>query len=103
MGSNDKGNDEDDGRDDANFTQVGAHFCDVELGRIVDELMASEFQQEKLRSRLIGKFSQYVHRADVYYSAVDRKELTSSFEFRHKGKAYRITIDVETNAENYSR
>jgi hypothetical protein len=87
--------------DDANSMRIQKHLHDSEIGKIMDELMLSQFQMEKLRSRLASKFVQYVHKADVYYSKIDKKELSSLFEFRHGGKMYRISIDVErSNATN---
>jgi hypothetical protein len=61
--------------DDANSMRIQKHLHDSEIGKIMDELMLSQFQMEKLRSRLASKFVQYVHKADVYYSKIDKKEL----------------------------
>jgi hypothetical protein len=69
---------------------------DVQFGKVVHELMISQFQMEKLRTILIGRLlDQYILKADVYYAPVKREELSSSFEYPHKGRAYRITIDIE--------
>jgi hypothetical protein len=87
-----------DGGHEANLMSVRVHSDNVELGRFVDELMISEFQMEKLRSRLASKlFVQYVHKADVYYSPVHKKELSSSFKFEHEDKMYSITIDIKAH------
>jgi hypothetical protein len=81
--------------DDANSVRIQAYSDDSEIGKIANNLFVAQFQSEKLRSRLENKFVGYVHKADVYYSRIDAKEMSSSFEFSYKGKRYRISIDID--------
>jgi hypothetical protein len=69
-------------------------FKNNELDNIAKDLMVLQFRTEKLGSRLVKKFVQYRHKSDVYYREERHKNLSSSFEFKHNGRNYKVSIDI---------
>jgi hypothetical protein len=61
---------------------------DLELENIIGNLMISEYQVDRLRTRLSDRFSKY-------YGLTTGSKNTSAHVFKHGNKWYKISISVE--------
>lgn len=67
---------------------------DPDLRNVMGDLMISQFQAERIRTKLAGKVEGYRHAAAGYYYQEDA-EKSSFCQFQHKGRLYRISIKVD--------
>ncbi len=69
---------------------------------VMGDLMISQYQTERIRARLAGKVEGYRHAAAGYYYKEDDVE-SSTYQFQHKGKLYRVSVRVDMMPSHLKR
>jgi hypothetical protein len=88
-----------DKKEGSNYSAEGSSVeRDLEFQNIIGNLMISEFQVERLRSKLVEKLNGSRKNIAGYYfdnERKDRSKAESVSTFSHHGKLYRLSIRVD--------